>query len=132
MSELIFHHTGIVCQSIEDEIPIYEDLGYIQIGEEIKDKRQNIRGLFMEHSGSIIQLLESLDEDLPTHPVLSRGPQMCHQSFQCDGIKDASLYFIEKGAIEVLGPKPSRVFVGRFTAFLMLPNKMLIELIGPI
>ena len=130
MSELIFHHTGIACHKIKDEIPHYELLGYVETGERFKDKPQGVRGLFMEHGGARIELLEPLNENSPLHTLLDKGIKMYHQGFLCDSIRDSSLYFIENGAIMVTPPKPSRTFVGRFAAFLMMPNDMLIELIG--
>ena len=126
MNELIFHHMGVACQSIEDEIPIYEKLGYSQQGVVFKDIRHRIRGVFMDNGGTQIELLEPLDED----SFLDRGIHMYHQAFLCDNVLDTALSFVEDGGIVVSSAKPASAFKGRKVCFVMLANRMLIELIG--
>jgi len=130
MNDLIFHHIGIACESIEESIADYEQLGYFVVGKQFEDPNQGIRGVFMENAGVQIELLEPLDEKSPLHSFLNRGVQMYHQGFFCDDILDTSLDMVEKGAMIVSPAKPAVAFNGRSVCFLMMPNKMLIELIG--
>ena len=130
MNDLIFHHIGIACEKIRDEVPYYKLLGYVEQGQKFEDPKQGICGLFMDHGGTLIELLEPLSKDSPIHSYLRRGIRMYHQGFLCEDVIDTSLTLVEKGAIIVSPPKPSIAFGNRQVSFLMLPNRMLIELIG--
>lgn len=131
MNELIFHHIGVACQNIEEEMLTYRKLGYSQQGNLFEDEMQRIRGVFMDNSGTQVELLEPLRNDgSPIHSFLDKGIHMYHQGFICPNVVDTALSFVDDGCIIVSPAKPAVAFNGRKVCFLMLPNRMLIELIG--
>jgi len=58
LDDLVFHHVGIACERIENEIPQYELIGFRREGEIFEDSRQVIRGLFMKTGSMQIELFE--------------------------------------------------------------------------
>jgi methylmalonyl-CoA/ethylmalonyl-CoA epimerase len=129
---LTFHHIGIACEQIEAEVPHYELLGYRREGEIFEDSRQVIRGLFMKGGPIQIELIEPLRPESPVCTFLARGVQMYHQGFLCHNLRGVVRTLIDKGAVLVSHPKPAIAFQGRQVCFLLLPNRMLIELIATI
>jgi methylmalonyl-CoA/ethylmalonyl-CoA epimerase len=111
LDDLVFHHVGIACERIENEIPQYELIGFRREGEIFEDSRQVIRGLFMKAGSMQIELIEPLRPESPVCTFLSRGIQ---------------------GSVIVSHPKPAVAFGGRQVCFLLLPNRMLIEVIATI
>jgi len=130
MNDLTFHHIGIACESIDEEIENYKELGYSLSADKFEDPNQGIRGVFMKNAGMQIELLEPLKKDSPVCSFLKRGIQMYHQGFLCDNIHDTSSDLLEKGAYMASPVKPAVAFKDRSVCFLLMPNKMLIELIG--
>jgi methylmalonyl-CoA/ethylmalonyl-CoA epimerase len=132
LDDLVFHHIGIACERIETEVPHYELLGYRAEGPIFEDSRQVIRGLFMKSGPIQIELIEPLRPESPVHSYLGRGIQMYHQAFLSHNVREAVRALIDKGAVIVSHPKPAVAFGGRQVCFLLLPNRMLIELIATI
>lgn len=130
MSNLNFHHIGIACNKIVNEIDYYKSLGYMQHGEIFEDPKQGVRGLFMYNNGVVIELLEPIDKRSPICSFVRNGVHMYHQGFTCEDIINESSILEEKGAIIVSPPQKSVAFGGRKVCFLMMPNQTLIELIG--
>jgi len=129
---LVFHHVGIACERIESEVPHYELIGYQREGEIFEDSRQVIRGLFMKAGSMQIELIEPLRPESPVGTFLARGIQMYHQAFLSHNLRAAVRSLVDKGAVIVSHPKPAVAFGGRQVCFLLLPNRMLIELIATI
>jgi methylmalonyl-CoA/ethylmalonyl-CoA epimerase len=132
LDDLVFHHVGIACERIEDEIRHYELLGYRAEGPIFEDSRQVIRGLFMRAGTMQIELIEPLSPESPVCTFLARGIQMYHQAFVSHNLRAAVRVLIDKGAVIVSHPKPAIAFGGRQVCFLLLPNRSLIELIASI
>jgi methylmalonyl-CoA/ethylmalonyl-CoA epimerase len=132
LDDLVFHHIGIACERIEDDVRPYELLGYRREGEIFEDSRQAIRGLFMRAGAIQIELIEPLGPESPVNTFLSRGIQMYHQAFLSHNLREAVRILIDKGAVIVSHPKPAIAFGGRQVCFLLLPNRLLIELIATV
>jgi methylmalonyl-CoA/ethylmalonyl-CoA epimerase len=132
LDDLVFHHIGIACERIENEIPHYELLGYRSEGEIFEDSRQVIRGLFMKAGAMQIELIEPLRPESPVCTFLARGIQMYHQAFLTHNLRAAVRTLVDKGSVIVSHPKPAVAFGGRQVCFLLLPNRFLIELIATI
>jgi methylmalonyl-CoA/ethylmalonyl-CoA epimerase len=132
LDDLVFHHVGIACERIENEIPQYELIGFRREGEIFEDSRQVIRGLFMKAGSMQIELIEPLRPESPVCTFLSRGIQMYHQAFLSHNLRAAVRTLIDKGAVLVSHPKPAVAFGGRQVCFLLLSNRMLIEIIATI
>jgi methylmalonyl-CoA/ethylmalonyl-CoA epimerase len=128
-TDLTFHHVGIACRSIEDEKKYYQSLGYRQEGEFFTDPLQKISGIFMILGSMRIELLEATVKDSPLHSFLNRGIHMYHQAFLCPDLPGVIENFLLEGAVLVVDPIPAVAFNGRKISFLMLRNKLLVELI---
>jgi methylmalonyl-CoA/ethylmalonyl-CoA epimerase len=128
---LKFHHNGILCKNIEEEIPIYKKLGYDVESEIYIDPIQQISCLFMCTSdlSTRIELIKPTSDQSPVMPYVRRNIKMYHQAFICDNILDSINSLIQDGAILTVEPVTSVAFNGKKIAFLMLPNQMLIEII---
>jgi len=127
---LIFDHVGIACEDIESEFKIYEILGYTEVSR-FEDSLQGVRGIFIRCPGSnVLELLEPLADESPLSSFIKSGIKMYHLAYRCERIDDAIDYLIKKGAILVSPAKPSVAFDERKVAFLLLRNRMLIEVIG--
>ncbi len=127
--DLVFHHIGIASLSVDEEEKSFLQLGYIREGEIFTDTTQKIRGLFMTLGNARIELLEPISSDSPVNAFIQRGIKMYHQAFCCRDILEAIEFFTEKGAYLAVPPVPAVAFNGRQIGFLMLKNRMLIELI---
>ena len=132
LDDLVFHHIGIACERIEDEVKHYERIGYRSEGAIFEDSRQVIRGLFMKAGTMQIELIEPLSPESPVCTFLSRGIQMYHQAFVSHNLRAAVRTLVDKGSVIVSHPKPAVAFGGRQVCFLLLPNRMLIELIASV
>ena len=130
MSSLKFHHIGVACAKIANEIEYYNLLGYIQQEEMFEDPQQGVRGLFMYNNGTLIELLEPINEKSPVRSFIDRGIHMYHQGFTCVNIKDEAVILEENGAMIISSPKYAIAFPGLKVCFLIMPNQTLIELIG--
>ena len=126
----IFHHIGVACRSIEEQLGFYETLGGKKVME-FEDPLQKVKGVFVSMNATLFELLEPLNDSSPIHSYINNNVQMYHQPFECSDIKQAIEYLVvEKGSILVSPPQPSVAFKGMNIAFVLLRNKMLIELIG--
>ena len=130
MNSLKFHHIGIACSKITDEIEYYQLLGYIQQGEKFEDPQQGVRGLFMQNNGTLIELLEPINDKSPICSFVNKGIHMYHQGFTCVNIKDEAAILEENGAMIISSLKYAIAFPGLKVCFLIMPNQTLIELIG--
>lgn len=127
--ELQFHHIGLACRDMAQDRRDHESLGYRSEGEAFEDPLQRIRGLFMTLGTMRVELLEPLDETSPLMDYLKRGIKIYHQCFECDDIASAIEDLQAHGARLVSPPQPAVAFDNRRIAFLLLPSRMLIELI---
>jgi methylmalonyl-CoA/ethylmalonyl-CoA epimerase len=129
MRDLIFHHVGIACSSIAAEEEYYSTLGYTREGREFVDPAQKIRGIFMTLGPFRIELLEPASKNSPLDPFLQKGVQMYHQAFLCDRLGETIDFLAAQGAVLLVPPVPAVAFNGRKISFLMLRNRMMVELI---
>jgi methylmalonyl-CoA/ethylmalonyl-CoA epimerase len=127
---VIFHHVGYACRSLQSELDGLTALGYASVGERFEDSVQGVAGLFCEGGGPRIELLAPLPGSEVLDPWL-RGPaRMYHLAYEVPVIADAVAAQSAGGARVVRAPVPAVAFDGREIAFLMLPNRLLVELIG--
>jgi methylmalonyl-CoA/ethylmalonyl-CoA epimerase len=128
--DLVFHHVGLACARIEAEIPPYLGLGFSLEGPAFSEPLQRIRGQFLVHGGGHrIELLEPAAEDSPLRAYLARGISMYHQAFLTQDL-DASISALRNdGALLIAPAVPSVAFAGRRICFLLLRNRMMVELV---
>lgn len=126
---LIFHHVGIASDSIAQEEEIFSKLGYVRDGVVFTDPAQKITGLFMVLGNFRIELLEPTSPDSPVVGFVRRGMKMYHQAFFCGDLPGTLRTLSDQGAFVVVPPVPAVAFNGRKISFLVLRNKVMIELI---
>ncbi len=125
---LTFHHLGVACAKIDDEIGVWTALGYRAEGVDFVDVAQGVRGLFMVGGGPRIELLEAIGGSDTLAPWLKRGVKIYHLGYIAASLSEAIAAFEAKGATLARAPTPSVYFKSRI-AFLLMPNLTLIELI---
>lgn len=128
---LHFHHVGVACRDIEAEASRWLGLGYAREGGAFEDPRQGVRGLFLSGQSPRLELLEAIEEGDGgvLGPWLAADIKLYHLAYETDSLSDAIAHMRAQGAKVVVPPVPAVAFCGREIAFVMLPNRMLIELI---
>jgi methylmalonyl-CoA/ethylmalonyl-CoA epimerase len=132
LSNLVFHHVGVACQSIETESAQFRTLGYETEGDRFDDGAQGVRGLFMVGPGPRMELLEPLASDSPgvLAPWLASGVKLYHLAYLVPSLREAIETMREQRGKLVAGPMPAVAFGGREIAFVVLPNRLLVELVA--
>ena len=127
-----FHHVGVACADIAAEARHYEALGYIAEGVAFEDPRQGVRGIFMATQSPRIELLAPLDGAASgvLAPWLALGIKLYHLAYIVPRLAEAIAALRARRGKVVVAPVPAVAFGGRDIAFLMLPNRLLIELIS--
>jgi catechol 2,3-dioxygenase-like lactoylglutathione lyase family enzyme len=131
--ELRFHHVGVACTDIRAEAARLALLGYTVEGDEFSDETQGVRGLFMAGQSPRLELLEPLT-NAPAGvltPWLKHDVKLYHLAYMVRDLANTIGHLRGQGAKLVVRAVPAAAFDGRQIAFLMLRNRMLIELIAP-
>jgi methylmalonyl-CoA/ethylmalonyl-CoA epimerase len=128
MPELTFHHIGVACPLIADEIPIWSRLGYKLECDPFIDEAQGIRALFMTGGGPRVELIEALEGSTTLTPWLKRRVKMYHMGYFTSDLDRSIAAFAAEGGTMTREPLQSVHFGTRIT-FFMLSNLSLIELI---
>jgi methylmalonyl-CoA/ethylmalonyl-CoA epimerase len=126
---LRFHHLGLACSSLDAEASFLELVGYRREGEDFVDPVQGVIGRFLTGPGPRLELLAETGDSGVLRPWLARGVKIYHQAFVASRLSHAIQKLERGGARLVTGPVPATAFSGRRICFLMLPNRMLVELI---
>jgi Glyoxalase/Bleomycin resistance protein/Dioxygenase superfamily len=132
LSGLTFDHVGVACTDIQQEAARLSALGYTIDGEPFIDPLQGVRGVFLSGQAPRLELLEPLpDKDAGVlTPWLNQGVKLYHLAYATPTLRD-SMVPLQRGRAKILvPPAPAVAFSGREIAFVMLPNRMLIELIA--
>jgi methylmalonyl-CoA/ethylmalonyl-CoA epimerase len=129
---LAFHHVGVACENIAVETERLAPMGYVVEGDRFDDPLQGVRGIFLGGQTPRLELLEPLPghESGVLQPWLRQGAKLYHLAYETAGL-DASIQRLrEQGAKLVVAPVPAVAFGGRPIAFVMLRNRLLVELIA--
>jgi len=129
---LTFHHVGVACVDVCAEAARFATLGYVIEGEAFEDPLQGIRGLFVAGQSPRLELLEPLAASRPgvLSAWLARDVKFYHLAYRVLHLQPAISRLRALGAKVVVPATPAVAFGGREIAFLMLPNRSLIELIA--
>ena len=125
-----FHHLGIACSSLESEAEAYAALGYARDGDEFDDPGNGIRGAFLSGPGPRLELVVDRPGARVVEPWLRRGSAVYHHAFEVDDLARSIAELTAARAKLVVAPRPAVAFAGRCIAFVMLRNRMLVELIA--
>ena len=127
---LQFHHVGVASRSIESEMEALAPLGYVAEGAIFEDPIQGVRGVFVTAHSSRLELLEPLSAASGVlTPWLASGTKLYHLAYCVDGLDEGIARMRSQGAKLVVSPVPAVAFGGRRIAFLMLRNRLLVELV---
>lgn len=125
-----FHHLGVACRSLQPQAAVYGSLGYVTEGREFDDAAHGIRGVFLTGPGPRIELVVNRPGSSVLEPWLRRGGGVYHFAFEVDDIDRAIDERISMNAKLLVAPTSAVAFNGRSVAFLMLRNRLMIELIA--
>lgn len=127
---LHFHHIGVACSDLNNEAARLAVLGYRAESDDFADPVQGIHGRFLIGPGPRLELLAPLPGTKVLDPWLETGVKLYHLAFEVERVDGVIATLVGSRARLVSGPVPAVAFGGRSIAFLMLPNLLLIELIG--
>jgi methylmalonyl-CoA/ethylmalonyl-CoA epimerase len=127
---LQFHHVGFACTDLDGEAARLAILGYRAEADDFADPVQGIRGRFLVGPGPRLELLAPLPGRDVLEPWLRAGVKLYHLAYEVAEMDATIALLVGRRVRLVSGPVPAVAFDGRPIAFLMLPNLLLIELIG--
>jgi len=128
--DLAFHHLGVACRDLDREARSYAALGYAPDGSHFDDPAQGVHGVFLTGPGPRLELLVELAGSTVLTPWLDKGIAVYHIAFVTPDMERSIVAAARLGAKLVSSPRAAVAFDGRHVAFVMLPNRMLIELIA--
>lgn len=129
---LVFHHVGVACADIRAEAAQFAPLGYVAEGAPFEDPAQGVRGQFMGGQAPRVELLEPLSAK-PSGvlaPWLARDVKLYHLAYVVHDLARSIEALRARHGKLVAAPAPAVAFGGRAVAFVMLPNRLLIEVIA--
>lgn len=126
---MTLHHIGIVVDTLEKSVALYEILGYRRKTGPIYDAVQHIRIIFMEKEGEspMIELIEPIDEHSSVHRTGLGYHHVCYEWLNEQNFEDAFRSW-RIGKI-IAGPFPAVALGGRSVVFCCLTNMTLVEFI---
>ena len=129
MLNLPFHHLGLATKSIDQELPIYQSMGYQPCSTIFTDEHQKIRGLFIQaHNAPTLELLENLEEHGPLDTFLANRIKIYHMAYATCQIEEDARRLQKECQAKIFQPiTPASYFA--YVCFAMLPNLSMIELV---
>ncbi|MHB8544097.1 MAG: VOC family protein [Leptospirales bacterium] len=124
-----FHHIGYATTSIENELGLFEFLGYRLDGNLFSDSVQGIAGCFLVGPGPCIELLENLPGSNTLTPWIKARVKMYHFAYQVDDINEAIDWARNQGAKVIVRPVPATAFMGCCISFMMFRSGLMVEFI---
>jgi len=130
---LKLHHSGFVVAEISSAMPGFlRSLGAEWDGQVFEDPLQQVRVAFLATAAS--QALIELVEPGPTNAGLLRflsekGGGLHHLCFEVDDLESEIEGMRSHGSMIVKRPKPAVAFEGRRIAWILTPEKLLVELL---
>lgn len=129
---LVFHHVGVISSNIVREAEQLASLGYQPEGEGFADPIQGVRGLFLAGQSPRLELLSPMATEGVLEPWIKSNAKLYHLAYQTPNLSQAIADLRQCGAKVVVDSVSAVAFGGRHIAFVMLPNMLLVELIGQI
>lgn len=129
----IIHHTGIAVSSIEEKMPFYLNaLGMKQLTPIIEDPIQKVKVVLVGYSESdqnppFIELVEPAGSTTPIDRFLKQHISLYHYCIEVSHIDEALQQAKANKAIIVQKPVPAVLFNNRKIAWILTPDRYLIE-----
>lgn len=130
LKNLDFHHIGIACKDLEYEMKKFSYLGYEQESADFIDPIQGIKGRFITAENQPrLELLTNHGKKRTLAPWIKRGIKMYHMCYISPKFYESIIQMEKLGAKLIVEPVEAIAFKNSKIAFLMLPNRLLIELV---
>jgi methylmalonyl-CoA/ethylmalonyl-CoA epimerase len=131
MSErLSFHHIGVVCTDLDKEFANFSVMGYACEGGDFEDPIQGVKGRFLvAPSQPRLELLVNAGEQGVLDPWLKKGIKFYHFAYEVCELEEAIAALVGKRGKVLVEPVAAKAFEDRRVAFVMMPGRLLIELI---
>jgi methylmalonyl-CoA/ethylmalonyl-CoA epimerase len=130
---LRLHHMGYVVASIEKAMPGFvRSLAATWDERIIHDPLQKVKVAFLTTRAGDpqIELVEPAGDDAPVLRFLNqRGGGLHHVCYEVGDLERGLEEFRSRGAMIAKRPKPAVAFAGRRIAWLITPEKLLVELL---
>lgn len=137
-TKIRLNHIGLVSQNMAEFVKIFRLLGLDEVTHPETDPLQKVSASFITADGEVhIEILEPTDDSSPiTHFLKKRGAGLHHLCFEVDDIKEIADKLVKEGFQMVCPPVDCAAYDRSFKrrcrqptkiAFLLLPNKILIE-----
>jgi len=127
---LVFHHVGVITSDLARETERLASLGYQPEGESFVDPIQGVRGIFLAGQSPRLELLSPMATKGVLEPWIKSSAKLYHLAYETPDLPQALDELRQSGAKVVVEPVPGVAYGGRHIAFVMLPNMLLVELIG--
>jgi len=127
------HHVGYVVSSIQRAVPGFQtSLTATWDGNVFHDPIQKVRVTFLStpHSHDAqIELIEPAAEDSPVAKFLEKGGGLHHLCYEVPQLEKTLERSRAQKALVIKRPQPAVAFQGRRIAWILTPQKLLIELL---
>jgi methylmalonyl-CoA/ethylmalonyl-CoA epimerase len=127
------HHTGLAVTSIEEKLPFYiNGLGMKQLTEIIFDPIQKVRVVLLGYNSDdqhppFIELVEPAGSSTPIDRFLKNNISIYHFCIEVPDISEALLTARANKSMIIQQPVPAILFNNRKIAWVLTPDKYLIE-----
>jgi len=126
---LKLHHIGVACNEIEADFVTFRIMGYEREGLSFADPIQGIKGMFISHpTQPRIELLENLPSRGTLNRFLENHNKLYHLGFEVSNI-DAALEALTAFRARILSPPQYSSYFNSNICFLVMSNRLIIELI---
>lgn len=127
------HHVGYVVADIAASVPGFQkSLGASWDSQIFTDPHQKVKVTFLttRPGDAQIELVEPVGDDSPVLRFLcDRGGGLHHVCYEVSDLEQSLADFKSRGALIVKRPKPAVAFQGRRIAWILTPEKLLVELL---
>ncbi len=132
---LSLHHVGVTVRDVPEAAARYCRLGYEPRTEIVHDPEQTVYAQFLKLPGdrAYLELVAPDREDSKLSGALRKGGGLNHVCFATEDIETACERLSSEGFFLISSPVSAVAFPGRRVAWLMGPDRVLIELVerGP-
>lgn len=133
MTGSTLHHVGYVVASAEEGAKQFaESLGAELVSDVIYDPLQKVKVVFLRPPGGSPTLIELVAPEGTSSPVtafLAKGGGLHHVCYEVDNLEDTLEEMRRRRAVVLRPPKPATAFHGRRIAWIITPERLLMELL---